>query len=49
MTKDEQDMLQAYSDGINDFVQGVDFFSPTATAKLLPLEFYVFGITKENY
>ena len=41
--------LEAYSDGINDFVQGVDMFSTKATGKSLPPEFVIFGITKENF
>ena len=34
---------------MNDFVNGVDFFSGEGTAHALPLEFYVFGISKETY
>ena len=49
MTSDEQDVLQAYTDGVNDFVSGVDFYSSEATARMLPPEFIVFGIDKETY
>ena len=44
MKTEEKDLLQAYADGINDFVQGVDLLSSSSTARLLPLEFYVFKI-----
>ena len=46
---EEKDIMQAYSDGVNDFVQGVSYWSFSSTARLLPLEFIVLGITKENY
>ena len=40
----ERRVLQAYADGINDFVSNVDFTASESSARLLPLEFYVFGI-----
>lgn len=43
--------LQAYSDGVNDFVQGVSLSAAEQeqTARLLPPEFLVFGITQESF
>ena len=49
MSDEEKDVLQAYSDGVNDFVQGVSYWSFSSTARMLPPEFIVLGITKENY
>ena len=40
--------LEAYSAGINDFINSIDFASSNGSAKLLPPEFYAFGITGEN-
>jgi penicillin G amidase len=43
--------LHAYCDGINDYIKNVDFvtaFWNTASAKLLPPEFYIFGMTGEK-
>ena len=39
-------LLQAYSDGVNDFIDGVGLFSDHQTAKLFPPEIYLLGITK---
>ena len=44
-----REVLQAYADGVNDYVQGVSLFSSSKTARLLPPEFLVFGITKESF
>jgi hypothetical protein len=41
-------MLWAYANGINAFIDSIDFTSPDAGAKLLPPEFYVFGIFGEK-
>lgn len=43
--------LQAFSNGVNDFVQGVTLWptSEHATARVLPPEFLAFGITQSNY
>ena len=43
--------LKAYSDGVNDFVQGVSLSAAEQeqTARLLPPEFLVFGITQESF
>ena len=44
------EILQAFSDGVNDYVQGISLTSTEQkTARLLPPEFLAFGITKENY
>ena len=47
--KNELEILQAYADGINDFVQGVDTFGSNPTGRLLPPEFLAFGISKESF
>lgn len=43
-------VLKAYSDGVNDYVQGISL-NPfeQQTARLLPPEFLAFGITKETF
>ena len=44
------EIFQAFSDGVNDYVEGVALFSNSQkTARLLPPEFLAFGITVENY
>jgi len=42
-------VLQAYADGVNDFVQGVDAFGGNPTGRILPPEFILFGINKETF
>ena len=37
-------LLQSYADGINDYVSGVSLGSAEGSARLLPPEFYAFGI-----
>ena len=49
MPEKEMRYLSAFADGVNDYVQGVSLFDEEKTARLLPPEFYVFGITKENF
>ena len=49
MDKKELEILQAYADGINDFVQGVEMFGSNPTGRLLPPEFLAFGISKQNF
>ena len=49
MDKKELELLQAYADGINDFVQGVDMLGSNPTGRLLPPEFILFGISKETF
>ena len=49
LSDDEKAYYQAYADGVNDFVAGVDLYSDDGTARLLPPEFLTFGITKENW
>ena len=44
LSETEKRILRAYADGINDFVRNVDFIATESSARLLPLEFYVFGI-----
>jgi len=40
-------VLQAYVDGINDYVQSVSLFGANSSANLLPPEFYIFGMRDE--
>jgi len=42
-------LLDAYADGINDFVAKVDFWDPNSSARVFPPEFYAFGLNKENW
>lgn len=49
MDKEMLDTIQAYADGINAFVRGIDTFGSNPTARLLPPEFILLGITKENW
>ena len=46
---DTKETLTAYADGINDCVLGTNFFIKSTTGRLLPPEFYAFGITLENW
>ena len=46
MDKDDLEYLQAYSDGVNDFVDGITMFGKEKTALAFPPEFWVAGITK---
>lgn len=43
MDKHSKDILQAYADGVNDFVTGINLLGDSSTAKLLPPEFYAIG------
>ena len=38
--------MQAYSDGVNDFLEGVGYFHDEITAFYLPPEFIALGIKK---
>jgi len=40
-----KEILTAYADGINDCVLGTNFLTKSTTGRLLPPEFYAFGIT----
>lgn len=44
-----QHILQAYADGINDCVYGTNLILKSTTGRLLPPEFYAFGINLENW
>ena len=46
MSPENRSLLEAYSDGINDFVAGVSLFGDQSTGKTLPLEFLALGISK---
>lgn len=43
----EKGMIQAYCDGVNDFVTSVSVFGSNSGASLLPPEIYLFGMTDE--
>lgn len=50
LSKEDIDLLQAYADGVNDYVQGVSLTdSEKTTGRFLPPEFVAFGISKESY
>jgi len=50
LLKDEdKEVYQAYADGINDYVAGIDLMGDDPTGRLLPPEFLTFGITKETW
>lgn len=45
LTQNEREWLQAYSDGVNDYIKGIGLYDGSArTAFLRPLEFYALGI-----
>ena len=48
---EDNDFLEAYADGINDYVQSVDYniFANQKSATLLPPDFFAFWMTKSNY
>lgn len=46
LAEEEKSILQAYVDGINDYVAGVSLLKKE-TDYLLPPEFYIFGMTEE--
>ena len=41
---DQRAILEAYADGVNDFIQGVGYFHDEITAFYLPPEFFALGI-----
>ena len=51
LSSETRAVLQAYSDGINDFVNGVSLTGSGSghTARLLPPEFLTFGINSETW
>ena len=48
LTPLQRECIQAYADGVNDYVAGIGY-GPGATGNLFPPEFYVFGIEWEPY
>lgn len=46
LSNEHRDLLQAYADGVNDFLEGVGYFHDEITSFYLPLEFKMFGIKK---
>lgn len=47
--KDHQkQVLQAYADGVNDFLEGIGYFHDEITAFYYPPEFYALGIANEK-
>ena len=45
MNAEDRSVWQSYSDGVNDFINNVRF-SADGSAKVLPPEFYMFGLTE---
>ena len=45
LDKESQDTLQAFADGINDCVMGTGLMKKQTTSRLLPPEFYTFGLS----
>jgi penicillin amidase len=48
LAKEERDILDAYADGVNDFIESVKLTGENSSAKLLPPEFYIFGVTGDK-
>lgn len=48
MNEENKSILQVYADGVNAYIENVSFSDPEASAKLLPPEFYLFGLTGDN-
>jgi penicillin amidase len=46
LSEEEREILQAYSDGVNDFISNVGLFKADSSANLLPPEFYLFSLRK---
>lgn len=44
LTEEDKKLLQAYADGVNDFLDGVGYFKEDNTAFFLPPEFVALGI-----
>ena len=44
MGSEEKNMIEAYADGVNDYINNINLMSQSSAAKLLPLEFYALGI-----
>ena len=47
LSDEVRQQLQAYTDGVNDFINGVGYFHDEITAFYLPPEFYALGIEAE--
>ena len=47
LKEDQKQTLQAFADGINDYVQSVG--QPGAAGRMLPPEFIAFGINEQNW
>ena len=45
LSEEHKATLEAYSDGINDCVFGTSFWDEGRSSKLLPPEFYAFGLS----
>ena len=46
MDKQDQEILESYCNGVNDFVSNINIVKESASAKLLPLEFYAVGLNE---
>merc|ERR1712060_503106 len=49
ISEENIELLQAYADGVNDCVEGTSFILKSTTSRLLPPEFYAFGLSKEDW
>ena len=49
LTDETREIMEAYCDGVNDFVNGISMFGQEQTARALPPEFLIFGITKDSF
>jgi penicillin G amidase len=47
LSEEEESVLKAYCDGINDFVAEVSLTGENSSASLYPPEIYIFGMTDE--
>ena len=47
LTPAQKDDLQAYADGVNDFINGIGYFHEEITAFYLPPEFYALNLTQK--
>jgi len=46
LNEEHRSLLQAYADGVNDYISGIKWFSADQTAVTLPPEFHLLGIKK---
>ena len=49
LSEEDKELFQAYADGVNDYVNGIDLLKEGSTGRLLPPEFYLLGIKYEPW